>query len=52
MLPHGPACKAGAFLVEPHPQSALAAHAALVLPQAWVILEISPCGLARGITAD
>jgi hypothetical protein len=27
-------------------------HAALVLPQVWVILEISPCGLARGITAD
>jgi hypothetical protein len=28
-----------------------AAHAALVLPQAWVILEISLCWLARGISA-
>ena len=26
-------------------------HAALVLPQAWVVLETSLCGLARGITA-
>ena len=28
-----------------------AAHAALVLPQAWVVLETSLCKLARGITA-
>jgi hypothetical protein len=26
-------------------------HAALVLPQAWVVLEASPCSLARGISA-
>lgn len=50
MLPHETACKAGAFLVEPHPQRC-AAHAALVLPQAWVVLETSLCWLARGITA-
>ena len=49
-LPHETACKAGAFLVEPHPQSAQW-HAALVLPQAWVVLETYLCWLARGITA-
>ena len=26
-------------------------HAALVLPQAWVVLETSLCSLARGISA-
>ncbi len=49
-LPHETACKAGAFLVEPHPPGAQW-HAALVLPQAWVVLETSLCWLARGITA-
>ena len=46
-LPHETACKAGAFLVGHIPE-----HAALVLPQAWVVLETSLCRLARGITAD
>ena len=52
MLPHETACKAGAFLVEPHPQTKYCPpqeHAALVLPQAWVVLETSLCWLARGI---
>ena len=53
MLPHKTACKADAFLVEPHPQMNYCPpqeHAALVLPQAWVVLETSLCWLARGIT--
>ena len=49
-LPHKTACKAGAFLVGHIPECAQW-HAALVLPQAWVVLETSLCWLARGITA-
>jgi hypothetical protein len=33
------------------PYQMIAAHAALVLPQAWVVLETSLCWLARGISA-
>ena len=42
MLPHETACKAGAFLVGHIPE-----HAALVLPQAWVVLETSLHRLVR-----
>ena len=41
MLPHETACKAGTFLVEPHPRSAYAAQVAPVLPRTWMILEIA-----------
>jgi len=50
ILLHGSLIKIAYLL--PCPCAATQHHAALVLPQAWVVLETSPCWLARGITAD